>query len=429
MKIEQKDIIVTLFLKDGILVKDFQDHTPAGDTEELIRTFNDSGIDKIILYDLSDDDKEHEKNLQAIRKITEISELPVYAGGNLNSLDDVRRILYSGCIKVVLNSRKGQTSKLAREGAQRFGQGRMALSVFSADVFFKQKESIEEYISEIIVLDERLAGSMGDVTDMPYSILMNGASLEEICETLNKDDNIKGISCRAFCDNPELVPKLKQYLKEQGISTDHLTASMDWTDLNPGKDGLVAVVTQDYQTNEVLMLAYMNEEAYHRTLETGKMTYYSRERKRLWTKGETSGHYQYVKRLKVDCDRDSILAKVSQIGAACHTGNRSCFYTDLATDEYTKKNVFEILEVTFETIKERKEFPKNGSYTSYLFEKGLDSIAKKLGEESLDLIIASRNPDREDIKFQAADLVYHLMVLMAELDFTWEEVLEELMVR
>ncbi len=429
MKIEQKDIIITLFLKDGILVKDFQDHTPAGNTEELIRTFNDNGIDKIIIYDLSDDDAEHEKNLQVLKDITLISEVPVYAGGNLNSIDDVRRILYSGCIKVVLNSRKGVTSKLAREGSQRFGRDRMALSVFSADVFFKQKESIEEYISEIVVLDERLAGSVGDMTDMPYSILMNKASLEEMCAALTKDDNIKGISCRAFCDHPELVPELKQYLKEQGISTDHLTASMDWSELSPGKDGLIAVVTQDYQTNEVLMLAYMNEEAYRKTLETGKMTYYSRERKTLWTKGETSGHYQYVKRLKVDCDRDSILAKVSQIGAACHTGNRSCFYTDLATDEYTQRNLFEVLDTTFETVRERKENPKESSYISYLFAMGLDAILKKLGEETLDLIIAARNPDREDIKFQSADLVYHLMVLMAELDLTWEEVLEQLLVR
>ncbi len=429
MKIEQKDIIVTLFLKDGILVKGFEDHTPAGDTEETIRTFNDNGIDKMILYDLSDDDAEHEKNLQALRNITLISELPVYAGGNLNSIDDVRRILYSGCTKVVLNSRKGQTLKLAREGAQRFGQDRMALSVFSVDVFFKQKASIEEYISEIVVLDDRLAGSMGDVTDMPYSILMNGITREEICAVLTKDENIKGISCREFSDHPEMVPELKQYLKEQGISTDHLTASMDWSDLTPNAHGLIPVVTQDYQTNEVLMLAYMNEEAYYKTLETGKMTYYSRSRKELWMKGETSGNYQYVKTLKIDCDRDSILAKVSQLGAACHTGNKSCFYTDLATDEYTQRNLFEVLDNTYATIKERRENPKNGSYTSYMFEKGMDSIVKKLGEESLDLIIAARNPDRENIKFQTADLIYHLMVLMVELDLTWEDVLDELLVR
>ncbi len=429
MKIEQKDIIVTLFLKDGGLVKDFHDHSPAGDPEELIRTYNDCGVDKIILYDLSDDDREQQKNLQVIKKITLISELPVYAGGNINSMDDMRRILYSGCNKVVLNSLKEQTEKFAREGAQRFGADRMALSLFSVDVFFKQKASVEEYISEIIVLDERLAGTMSDVTDMPYSILVNEVTREEICRVLTADENIKGISCKVFSEHPELVSDIKNYLKEQGIRTNHLTATMEWSDLTADANGLIPVVTQDYQTNEVLMLAYMNEEAFYNTLETGKMTYYSRSRKSLWLKGETSGNYQYVKSLVVDCDRDSILAKVSQIGAACHTGNHSCFHTDLATDEYRQRNLFEVLDNTYNTILERKNDPKTGSYTSYLFGKGLEGIVKKVGDETLDLIFASMSFDIENTKFQAADLVYHLMVLMAEVDITWEDVLEELLVR
>ncbi len=107
--------------------------------------------------------------------------------------------------------------------------------------------------------------------------------------------------------------------------------NMEWSDFKLNSDGHVTVVVQDYKTNEVLMVAYMNEEAYHRTLETGKMTYYSRSRNELWVKGDTSGHYQYVKSLTADCDRDTILAKVEQIGAACHTGSRSCFFQEIMT--------------------------------------------------------------------------------------------------
>ena len=177
------------------------------------------------------------------------------------------------------------------------------------------------------------------------------------------------------------------------------------------------------------MLAYMNEEAYETTLAIGKMTYYSRSRKELWIKGMTSGHFQYVKSLTVDCDNDTILAKVSQVGAACHTGNRTCFFQDLVRDENTDKNLLEVLEQQYQVIRERKDHPKKGSYTNYLFEKGLDKILKKIGEESTEIVIASKNSDKENVKYEIADYLYYLMVLMAEKDISFEEVLEELVLR
>ncbi|MCD8300892.1 MAG: bifunctional phosphoribosyl-AMP cyclohydrolase/phosphoribosyl-ATP diphosphatase HisIE [Clostridiales bacterium] len=429
MKIKQKDIIATMFLKDGTLVRDFHDHTPAGDIDALIGSFNDNGIDKIILYDLSDGEDEHGQNLEVIKRINTISELPVYAGGNINSMEDMKNILYSGCNKVILNSLKKNTAMFAREGSQRFGKERMALSVFNVDVFFKQKIALEENISEIIVLDERLAKNMSDVTDMPFSILLNGFAMEEICDILKSEDNVKGVSCRAFCTHPDHVPLLKKYLREQGISTDHLTSTMKWKDMLPDDRGLIPVVAQDYRTNEVLMLAWMNEEAYLKTLETGKMNYYSRERNQIYVKGDANGNYQYVKSLQIDYDHDSILARVSQIGSACVTGDHSSFFTELAMDEYRKRNLFEVLDNTYQKIKQRRDDPKNGSYTSYLFSKGMEGILKKLGEEALDLIITSNDDNLDNVKFQTADLVYHLMVFMAEVGIDWQQVLEELMVR
>jgi len=142
--------------------------------------------------------------------------------------------------------------------------------------------------------------------------------------------------------------------------------------LKKGPDGLVPVIVQDYKTNEVLMLAYMNEEAYNCTIRTGTMTYYSRSRNELWMKGATSGHYQYVKALSVDCDNDTLLAKVKQIGAACHTGNRTCFYRDLIKTEWETEEASAILEKIYATVMDRKANPKEGSYTNYLFDKGID---------------------------------------------------------
>ena len=143
-------------------------------------------------------------------------------------------------------------------------------------------------------------------------------------------------------------------------------------------------------------------------------------------KGETSGHIQYVKSLTADCDYDTILAKVSQIGAACHTGSPSCFFNPIVKKEYVEKNPQKVFEEVYAIIMDRKANPKEGSYTTYLFEKGIDKILKKLGEENAETIIAAKNPNPEEIKYEISDYLYHLMVLMADKGITWEDVTQEL---
>jgi phosphoribosyl-ATP pyrophosphohydrolase/phosphoribosyl-AMP cyclohydrolase len=170
----------------------------------------------------------------------------------------------------------------------------------------------------------------------------------------------------------------------------------------------------------------MNEEAFQVTLETGKMTYWSRSRDELWTKGLTSGHVQYVKALYLDCDGDTLLAKVSQVGAACHTGNRTCFYNEVVRKEYRESNPLKVFQAVYDVILDRKEHPKEGSYTNYLFEKGIDKILKKVGEECTEIVIAAKNPEKEEIKYEISDFLYHVMVLMAEKDVSWEDITREL---
>lgn len=222
---------------------------------------------------------------------------------------------------------------------------------------------------------------------------------------------------------------LKQELKARGIGVETFEASYSWEELKKNSDNLVPVVTQDYKTREVLMVAYMNREAYENTLSTGRMTYYSRSRQSLWLKGETSGHFQYVKSLKLDCDNDTILAFVSQVGAACHTGARSCFFKTIAEKEYKSANPLKVFEDVYQVIQDRKENPKEGSYTNYLFDKGIDKILKKLGEECTEIVIASKNPNPEEIKYEISDFLYHMMVLMAQKGISWEDITEELVNR
>ena len=208
--------------------------------------------------------------------------------------------------------------------------------------------------------------------------------------------------------------EIKQELKAKKLPVNTFETAISFEDFKLNSDGMIPVITQDYKTGEVLMLAYMTKESFEKTIATGKMTYYSRSRQELWTKGDTSGHYQYVKALMLDCDNDTILAKVAQIGAACHTGNRTCFFKELVRKEYDDRNPLAVFEDVFATILDRKEHPKEGSYTNYLFDKGIDKILKKVGEEATEIVIASKNPDAEELKYEICDFLYHMMVLMAD---------------
>ena len=191
--------------------------------------------------------------------------------------------------------------------------------------------------------------------------------------------------------------------------------------------GLIPAIAQDIDTKEVLMLAYMNEESIRKTLEEKKACYYSRSRQELWTKGLTSGNIQEVKGLYYDCDADSILVLVKQTGVACHTGNYSCFFNPIMEKENIDTK--DVLEKLYSLLEDRKVNPVDGSYTNYLFDKGLDKILKKVGEESAEVIIAAKNESKEEITYEISDLVYHTLVLMVNSGIKIEDIKKELISR
>lgn len=196
--------------------------------------------------------------------------------------------------------------------------------------------------------------------------------------------------------------------------------------------GLVPAVVQDAATKEVLMLAYMNAETLKMTIETKKATFWSRSRQEIWVKGETSGNIMHVVDIKVDCDGDSLVVLAKPDGPACHTGNRSCFFRKVDGDaltEDTRQTGTAMLMAEFATIMDRKLNPEDGSYTNYLFNKGEDKILKKVGEEAAEVVIAGKNRDKDEIKYETADLLYHLAVMLADNDMTWDDIFEEMEVR
>ena len=187
--------------------------------------------------------------------------------------------------------------------------------------------------------------------------------------------------------------------------------------------GLIPAIVQDYYTKQVLTLAYMNEESLKITMDEGYTCFWSRSRQELWRKGETSGNRQKVVNITADCDGDALVIEVKKDGPACHTGAESCFFNDIYMAE--DETPFSV-EALYEMIKGRKTEPKEGSYTTYLFEKGMDKILKKVGEECTEVIIGAAKGDKEEATYEIADLAYHIMVMMVEQGISTKDVTAEL---
>lgn len=178
------------------------------------------------------------------------------------------------------------------------------------------------------------------------------------------------------------------------------------------RDGLIPAVVTDEETGEVLMQAYMNRESLEITKKSGKVTFWSRSRGALWTKGETSGNFLEFTGIAADCDGDSLLITARPMGPACHTGSKSCFFRELEGFEAPRRAAAAVLEEVYGTVADRKVNPKEGSYTNYLLDKGIDKILKKVGEETAEVIIAAKNDSKDEIRYETADLIYHLIVML-----------------
>ena len=421
-----KRLIPCLYLESGRAVTGFGQRNlfGDGDVEALAGFYSDNGADELLVFDFSSGDEEHEKAIARIREICAVSEIPVMAAGNINRMEDVKKLIYAGCAKVALNFSKQSNIELLEEMSKRFGQEKMYVCISSPEEFTENKELIENYAGGILALDA-VQNEVEKVSSMQV-ILHTEENHKETLMELMKQKAVGGLSGAFVSASDTDLTAFKELCRKNGIPVNISESAISWSEFKLNSDGLIPVVVQDYKTDEVLMLAYMNEEAFQTTLDSGKMTYWSRSRQDLWTKGLTSGHVQYVKSLTLDCDNDTILAKVAQVGAACHTGNKTCFFKPLMKKEYDDTNPLRVFQEVYDVILDRKEHPKEGSYTNYLFDKGIDKILKKVGEECTEIVIAAKNPDKDEMKYEISDFLYHVMVLMAERGVTWEEITREL---
>lgn len=400
-------------------------HMSEGITAEQLIHLDNLGADALYLID-----DQNPANEDAVIKLIKAAhskiDMPIFVKRDYKRLEDVKKIIYAGNTRVVMDGVLDEDYALMKEASERFG-----------------KDNVYAWIPMIQMMDEALAKNIkASGANGCFSQTLNGADILEneglcmyvLCRKgsteamakILKTESVEGIVSYDFCNDDMDLMSLKTELSEHDVSTNRFESQIPFSEFKLNSDGLIPVIVQEYKTGKVLMLAYMNEDSYNETIRSGRMTYWSRSRQELWKKGDTSGHYQYVKSLDIDCDKDTILAKVAQIGAACHTGNESCFYTNLVSKAYDDVNPMTIFDQVMNTILERKENPKEGSYTNYLFEKGIDKILKKVGEEATEIVIAAKNPDSDELKYEICDFLYHMMVLMAERDVHWKEITKEL---
>jgi len=397
--------------------------------EEEAVFFANNGADVLLLGDFYTCDAEHDRNISYIKEIAKVVDVSLYVFGGIRRLEDVKKYLYAGADKAVLNMDRESNRNLLEEASKRFGKEKIAVYVSDADIVSEYQTLIETYASELILHADQVK-EFFEITKgltIPVVAGLSGNDSVECYMKLLQGYNVSGCTGALFNERTFNFQAFKLACKAMDISMCITEAVYKWADFKLNSDGMIPVIVQDHKTDQVLMLAYMNEEAYNLTVSTGKMTYWSRSRNEIWIKGDTSGHYQYVKSLTLDCDKDTILAKVHQIGAACHTGSYSCFFNkNIDKESNNSYNPHKVLEDVYQVISDRKANPKEGSYTNYLFDKGIDKILKKIGEEATEIVIAAKNPDPEEIKYEVSDFLYHVMVLMVERGVTWEDITREL---
>lgn len=395
---------------------------------QLADRYSCQGADELYLYNFTGDEKSREEFLATVREAEKQIDIPFMVGIYVSRFEDAKKALYTGASQVVIRKALLPDEAVLKEIFARFGKEKLAVEIDMKADFHTAEQldalfdmgfgtAILKHIDTTKSFEDAISGTKMKV------LIRDGLVRNDLAELLSHD-TVEAVLTNYFEEKD--IYKAKRALKKQGLDVEVFESLIDFSDFKLNEQGLIPAVVQDYRTGEVLMVGYMNGESFDRTIKTGKMTYYSRSRQELWLKGETSGHFQYVKSMMLDCDNDTILAKVRQVGAACHTGNRSCFFKELAKKEYVSTNPLQVLTEDFRIILDRKENPKEGSYTNYLFDKGIDKILKKCGEEAAEIIIAAKNPDAEELKYEIADFLYHMMVLMAECGLDWSDITREL---
>ena len=416
-----KNLFATLYLKNGEAVFSSEDHQNIGSAQEIVKLYNDSGIDKIILFDLSEQKEEHILNIHKIKELIRMIEVPVYGTGNLHQVEDIRNLLFAGCQKVILDSSQPDFNQLLEDSYKRFGKEKLTASLKKVDALFKQRINLETKIEELFIYNQTIIDAVENLTMMPFIPIIDSHQIDDYIKFL-KMPNVTGIGGPLMDSTANDIMLMKNQINEQHIQINHLETSVLWEDFHLDTDGLMPVITQDYISSEVINFGYMNQYAFEQSIKFGRMTYYNKESGELSMFGFEEAQYQYIKSFTLDCHRKTLLAKISQLG-------NNCFPEEIVKKDFLEKNTIKVFENLYNEMMEQRIKPVESSYISHLVSKGQDEVLKKCGEMIVDLMIAAKNGNSEAIRSDLTDLIYHLMVLMTEHDLKWQDVTNELIQR
>ena len=363
-----KRIIPCLDIKDGRVVKgvNFVSLRDAGDPVECAKQYNMAGADELVFLDITATLEARDTVADLAKRVADEVFIPFTIGGGIRTTQDIRDILNAGADKVSLNSAAVKNPDFVREASEMFGAQCIVVAIdvksredrkkfpsgyevviaggtkpTGIDALWWAKEVVRLGAGEILLtsmdrdgtksgFDNVITSMIADNVNVPVIASGGAGSMEDFYDGIVSGRADAVLAASLFHFGEIKISDLKEYLAGRGIPVRQISKELDmWAHMKKNSDGLVPVICQDHVTNEALMVAYMNNEAFELTCRTGYMHYYSRSRNTLWKKGETSGHVQKVISASIDCDRDTLLYKIEQTGAACHTGNRSCFYTPL----------------------------------------------------------------------------------------------------
>lgn len=430
-----------------------QKTTFAENPVDVAKKWESLGAEFIHVVDLDGAKSGELHNFELIKKIAESVNVPIQVGGGIRSLDDIDKLLEAGISRVIIGTSALENPNMVKRAVEKYGdkiavgidakngkaavKGWVEVSDESAiDLAIKMRKiGVKHIVYTDIDTDGMLKGPNIDamrkmVEESKIDVIASGGvSTVEDVEKLVETGVEGAIIGRALYSEVLDLPSAIRAAKDMEYSVEDFISELKFDGY-----GLIPAIAQDAVSGEVLMCAYMNVESLKLTIETGNATYYSRSRKAIWEKGATSGHYQKVREILVDCDGDALVLKIEQMGAACHTNNYSCFYRSFKDGKLKKiktgNNIGQgVIYDVYDVICDRKENPKEGSYTNYLLNKGIDKILKKVGEEATEVVIAAKNSDNAETKYEIADLLYHISVMLVNQGITWDEVFDELQKR